>query len=135
MPADPETVLAIQQMSVELRSSIDQRLDQHKAEADAARGRIYERIEEHTRESRKQLSEASAEFRGSIQVVAVQVGVMSAELRAHTAHDDERFQRLERGGEKASSERGRLWTLLAWLLGILGIGTLGAETIDKLKGD
>lgn len=133
MPADPDTMQAIHALSENLRASIDGRLNAHKEEADRARQRIYDRIDLHARESREQLSEASAEFRGAIQAVAVQVATVSTELRAHTAHDAERFARNERelaamkadassSSRAAGEDRGRLWRVLAWVVGATGVG-------------
>lgn len=130
MPADPDTMQAIHALSENLRASIDGRLNAHKEEADRARQRIYERIDEHARDSRQQLAETSAEFRGAIQAVSVQVATISTELRAHTVHDDERFTRHERElagmrreAKDGAADRSRMWRLLAWIVGATGIGT------------
>lgn len=130
MPADPETMAAIHALGENLRNAIDGRLNAHKEESDRARQRIYDRIDRHADESRSQLAEASAEFRGAIQAVGVQVATVATELRAHTAHDDERFRRQDREIEAAraanargAEDRGRMWRMLAWLVGATGIGT------------
>lgn len=118
MPADPETMSAIHALADGLRALIDKRLSEHKAQADSARQRIYERIDSHAVESRTQLAASTSELRGAITTLGTQVTDLSARFGAHEKMDEREFERVDAELEdQAKRKHGYLQALLAAVFG------------------
>jgi len=125
MPADPETSREMGEITGAVRSLSDsvQRLEGRieKAWEDGRNEtrRVYERIEAHSVEA----AEQARKSHDAINVVDRKISLVTAELHAHTAHDDERFARQDRAIAEAAKDRGRWWRAL---LGVASGGGLGA---------
>lgn len=137
MPADPEALLALQAVGNEIKASVDATVGEMRREAEASRERLYNRLDQlDTR-----MHEKVAEVRGAVQSVSLQVVAISTELHAHTAHADSQFRRIDdqlrsqsTDDKSAMADRGKLWSVIAYLLGALGLTSLGSSIVDKLKG-
>lgn len=105
MPADPETLQAIHAFGENLRNAIGAELRAHKEEADRARSRIYERIDSHARESRETQKENTAELRGAISALGLQVTELSTRFGAHEKADEKEFERVDDAIKDASNKR------------------------------
>lgn len=118
MPADPETMSAIHALADGLRALIDKRLSEHKAQADSARQRIYERIDSHAVESRTQLAASTSELRGAITTLGTQVTDLSARFGAHEKADEREFVRVDAEIKAAANKRhGYVQALVAAVFG------------------
>ena len=118
MAADPDILNAIHTLGENLRNAVDARLTAHKDEADRARQRIYDRIDTHAHEARKQQAESTAELRGAIVSLGTQVTDLSARFGAHEKIDEREFERVDEEIKSASSKRhGYFQALVAAVLG------------------
>lgn len=105
MPADPDTLTAIHAFGENLRNAIGAELRAHKEEADRARSRIYERIDSHARESRETQKESTAELRGAISALGIQVTELSTRFGSHEKADEKEFERVDDAIKGAASKR------------------------------
>ncbi len=105
MVADPDVLSAIHALSENLRNAVDARLNAHKDEADKARQRIYDRIDSHAHEARRQQAESTAELRGAIVTLGTQVTDLSARFGAHEKMDEKEFERVDDAIQSAASKR------------------------------
>lgn len=153
MAADPETLTAINALSENLRNAVDARLNAHKEESDRARQeqdrarqRIYERLDV----TRSEIQSLAAEVRSGAKDVSVQIATLGTELRAHIQYDELQFarhdrelgviretavkltERVDNKMDAATSDRGKLWQIVAWVVGATGIG---ASLLDRFGPD
>lgn len=131
MPADPEVTIAIRDMASDLIERIDSKLDDHQRRSDETTQRIYDRMEEHARESRALQERKAAETQGAVNTLSTQVTTVTAELHAHITHDDEVQARHEAAIQAAIEDRHKVWKALARMS---GAGALGAAITKYLEG-
>lgn len=138
MPADPETLQAIHTLSKELRDSVEAKLDAHKRETEASRAKIYEKIDDHARDAREEQRQNTAELRGSIITLGIQVTDLASRFGSHEKADAKEIERLDKridaaeAREQTASDRteGRLLAAAKILLS----GGAGAAIWEALKG-
>lgn len=112
MPADPETLAALDRIADRLEKKIDDRAEK----ADGQAQRLHQRM-----------NEIDSKTTGAMQALALQLGSVSTELGAHTRHDDEVQARHEAAIKELEDDRGKVWRAVA---GLGASGALGA-TVAK----
>lgn len=133
MPADPETSREMGEITGAVRSlgesveKLEKRIEKAWEDGRSETRRVYERIESHSQEAAEQARRSHE----AISAVNRKIDLSTAELRAHIAHDDERFSRQDRAISEAAKDRGRWWRAL---VGVAGGGGLGATIARWLDG-
>lgn len=133
MPADPETSREMGEIAgaikglAEQSRRLEQRIEKAWEDGREETRRVYQRIESHSQEA----AEQARQSREAIGAVDRKISLVTAELHAHTAHDDERFARQDRAIDAAAKDRGRWWRAL---VGVAGGGGLGAAVARWLDG-
>ena len=108
MPADPETAREMGEVAGALKSlgesvtRLEGRIEAAWEDGRQETRRVYERIESHAHEAAEQARQSQK----AISAVDRKISLVTSELHAHTAHDDERFARQDRAIEEAAKDRG-----------------------------
>lgn len=95
MPADPETLTAIHTFGENIRNAINAELCAHKEEADRARQRLYDHINHTAKESRDEQRLNTAELRGSITTLGIQVTDLASRFGSHEKADVKEVERID----------------------------------------
>lgn len=115
MPADPETLSALDRLADRMES----KLDAFAAKADGQAQRIHHRMDE-----------IDGKTTGAMQALALQLGSVSTEFSAHARHDDEVQARHEAAIKELEADRGKMWRIFASMGASGGLGAAVAKWLE-----